>query len=130
MRSDKNLDKRAKEFIWNAMEDHGEITVDEVVEIMRPHFMFDVDSAREAAIRSRARSMLASFHDHKGVRTCYSDNKGLFINIDTTNNLPSLLKVKVQLENKYVGLNNALKKVRKREQILKGQISLYDVSGR
>jgi hypothetical protein len=125
----KNLDKRAKEVILAQMEELGEVTKEAVVELIRPHYIFDACVAREREIGKKANSLMAQFRDEHGARICYNyndDGQSKYINVDTTKNLRALNGVEKQLNNKFYGLNQAKKKVEHRQLELSGQMELFD----
>ena len=127
-----SLHKRAKEVILNQMEDMGEISTEEVMDLIRPHFLFDVTIAREQTIRRKANSIMRQFRDENGNRTCfnYKDEEGtsLYANVDTTKNLDALIGIEEQLNKKFYGLNAAKRKVNKRRKEIMGQITLQEVA--
>lgn len=121
-----SLSKRAKEFILTQMEELGEATIEDVMDLVRPHYIFDSLAARERAIHRRAHGILAQFRDEEGVRTCfnYKDGEGRskYIDVDTTYDSIALEGVNTQLTQKLVGLIKAKYKVRARELKLSRQI--------
>jgi len=126
----KALDKRAKAVIMMLMEDLGELTTEAVMDLIRPHYMFDPRVAREREIRRKAHRIMAQFKDEKGTRTCYNftDTTGLskYINVDKTSDVDALKSVDAQLRNKYLGLRQGRKKVTARLLELAGQIAIFD----
>ena len=128
----KALDKRAREVILAKMEDLGEMTTEAVMELVRPHYIFDSLAAKERELRRKAHRLMAQFRDDKGVRTCYScmDNgQSKYVNVDKTSNVAALNSVNIQLRNKYIGLRRARKKVNRRLLELAGQMELFGENG-
>lgn len=125
--TNRQLDKRAKEVIMQQMAELGEITTEAVMDLIRPHFMFDFQSAKEQAIRRKSNSLMAQFKDENGIRTCYSNGESKYINIDTTNDWKALNKVERQINNKYYGLNSAKKKIQNRKRQLSGQVDIFGI---
>ena len=68
----KYLTPEAKEYIENQILSCGEITTDEVMDIVRPHFMFDMLSAKEQQIRRVAHRIMSSMRSTDHSRTCLS----------------------------------------------------------
>lgn len=126
-----SLDKRAKEVILNQMEQLGEITTEEVMSLIRPHFMFDVAIAKEQSLRRKANNIMRQFKDSKGQRTCYNykDSTGtsVYANIDITKDLEALNKIEEQLNKKFYGLNASKRKISRRRMEILGQMSLEEV---
>lgn len=126
------LEKKAREKILEQMEElDGQITTDDVVELLRPHYIFNIRKLREQALRRTANNLMATYRDSKGVRTCFSckDDEGnsRYLNIETTTDLKALKDIEVQLNKKYKGLDISKKKVQKRRQELSGQVSFKEI---
>ena len=122
----KYLTPEAKKYIENQIYSRGEITTEEVMDIVRPHFMFDMLSAREQQIRRVAHRIMSAVRADDGTRTCFAVNKGgesTYVNVENTTSIEDLDKVKAQLGNKYDGLNRSLKKVNERFREIEGQTS-------
>ena len=128
----KALDKRARDMILKLMEELGELTTEAVMDLIRPHYMFDPFESREREIRRKAHRVMSQFRDDKGDRTCYNctDNgQSKYINVDTTSNVDALKSVNTQLRNKYLGLRKGRKKVTSRLLELAGQTKLFEGEG-
>jgi hypothetical protein len=125
----KALDKRAVEVILGLMEEMDEITTEAVMDVVRPHYMFDPRAAREREIRRKANRLMAKFRDDQGVRTCfsYTDNTGQskYVNIEKTKDIEAVIAVNEQINNKFYGLSNAKRKVNARLLELAGQMKLF-----
>ena len=124
----KALNKKAREVILSRMEELGELTTEAVMDLIRPHFMFDPFESREREIRRKAHRVMAQFKDYKGDRTCYNCTDHFFfkyVNVDTTSNVEALKSVGAQLRNKYLGLRKGRKKVTSRLLELAGQGSMF-----
>jgi len=89
-------------------------TIDDIVEIIRPHYIFTKAELVERELTKKARYIMRSFKDEKGVRTYFSDDTGVYINVETTNDLDDLYNINEQLNRKYNGLSSAIKKVTNR----------------
>jgi len=124
----KALNKKAREVILSRMEELGELTTEAVMDLIRPHFMFDPFESREREIRRKAHRVMAQFKDDKGDRTCYNctdQGESKYVNVDTTSNVEALKSVGAQLRNKYLGLRKGRKKVTSRLLELAGQGSMF-----
>jgi hypothetical protein len=126
-----SLTKQAKEAIFAQMEDRGEITAEEVKDLIRPYYIFDPHRAREREIGKKANQLMAQFRDERGIRTCYNykdvDGQSVYVNVDETKDLNALKNVKKQLNSKYDGLNKAKQKVTRRQRELVNQLSLFNL---
>ncbi len=126
----KYLTPEAKKYIEDQIHDLGEITTEEVMELVRPHFVFDPQSAREQQLRKIAHRIMYGMRDEKQIRTCFAVKKSgesVYVNIDKSTNLDDLTKVRKQLGNKFDGLNRSLKKVKARTREVQGQMSILDI---
>jgi hypothetical protein len=125
-----SLEKKARESILQQMDELGEITTDAVMELIRPHYIFDIKKLRNQALRRTANNLMRKYKDDKGIRTCfnYKDNGiSKYVNVDKTKDLKALENIEIQLNKKYKGLNVSKKKVTLRKQILSGQLSIKDI---
>lgn len=125
------LDKRIKEKINEIMDNRPNITVDELMEIVKEYAPKpDIEKLIKQEYRRMAQRIIASYRDEKGVRECFSvksDTGNLYVNISNTKDKEYLKKVRQQLSKKYRGLNNSLRKIDIREQILDGQITMEEL---
>lgn len=124
----KALDKKAKVAILDQMESLGEVTTENGIELIRPHYIFDSLAARERELRRKAHHIMAQFRDDQGIRSCYNfmDNgQSKYVNVDKTDNVVALNGVDAQLRNKYIGLREARKKINARLLELAGQLAMF-----
>lgn len=123
------LDKRATVIILELMEELSEVTTEAVMDLIRPHFMFDPRAARERELRRKTHRIMAKFKDDKGVRTCFSYTDALgqskYVNIDKTFDINALYGVDQQLSQKVSGLKKSGMKSSRRILELSGQMGLF-----
>jgi hypothetical protein len=115
----KNRKTTIKEIVKSNIDRMGNLTVDELIELLRPHYIFDKNKLVELELRRKVYGIMGSFKDENGARIYYSDNAGNYIDVKNTRDLDDLGKVKKQLFGKYSGLLTALKKVRKYMQTIR-----------
>lgn len=126
----KYLDKRAKEIIRDKMRDAGEMSVEEIMDLIRPHFLWDGQAARERDIRRQANVMVRSLKDEQNVRSCFKlDGTDLYVNIDRCDELPKVRAISNQLHKKIQGMQASHRKTEIRQQELEGQTSMFANSG-
>lgn len=95
----KYLDKRAKEVILNRMRDQGEMTVAEIMDLIRPHYFFDALEAREQGIRRQANRLIKSLRDESGIRTCFAvKSEDVYVNIERCDNAVRISQVEEHLQ--------------------------------
>ena len=125
-----SLDKKAKEIIVRQIEELGEITIENAIELVAPHFSFDSDKSRKSAIRRKTISLIAQLRDEKGVRKCFviKDTKGISkaINIEKSNSLTELGLVESAFTKVMSGYHSSVVKIKNRKSILEGQTSIFD----
>lgn len=122
------ISKEAREYIQRQLQEYGEIPTDEIMDMIRPHYVFDPVQAKEQQIRRAAQGLMARQKDSDGVRTCFAvrmSGKSIYVNVDRTKRKAHLDAVEQQLKRKYEGLNASMRKVRLRRSQLDGQISLF-----
>lgn len=129
MARSKVLTPEAKQFIEDQIHDYGEITTEEVMDLIRPHFVFDPENAREQQIRRTAHRIMSGIRSYDRTRTCFAikkEGESTYVNVENTQNIEDLDKVRAQLGYKFDGLNRSLKKVNERALCLQGQLSFFD----
>lgn len=120
------LSKEAKIFILKQIEeDAGEISIDDVMDLVRPHFIFDYQLSREQAIRRKAKNLIASIKDEQGIRRVFSKGNNVYVDVDTTKDEDALRYIEEELEKKYASLSASRKKVSNRRRVLEGQMQLF-----
>lgn len=126
----KYLTQEARQYIEDQIHDRGEITTEEVMDIIRPHFIFDMLSAKEQQIRRVAHRIMSGVRDENKTRICFAidkDGESVYVNVENSNSLEDLDKIRAQLGNKFDGLNKSLKKVNARTREVQGQMSMFDI---
>lgn len=114
-KNNKNDNARAKAIVAENLKRMGkQIYLSDIVEIIRPLYTFRKDYLVEKELKAKGRYIMSRFRDAKNVRTYFSDNTGVYINVENTTNLGDLDKVDAQLSVKYRGLTAAIAKVRGR----------------
>lgn len=125
-----SLERKAKETILRQIEDLGEITIENAIELVTPHFSFDADKSRKSAIRRRTISLIAQLRDEKGVRKCFviKDTEGISkaINIEKNNSLTELGLVESAFTRVMKGYYSSIAKVKNRKSIIEEQTSIFD----
>lgn len=127
----RTLEPKAKAVIVATIMENGEMETEEIMDLVRPHFQFDPETAKEQAIRRKAHQLAAQIRDEKGVRSvfaCKVDGVSMYVNIDESHNAKNLRGVDAQLRMKYEGLKASCHKASKRVMEVEGQMSL-DLTG-
>lgn len=125
-RKSKYLDQRARDYILGRLHDSGEMTREEIKDLIRPHFSFDAQAAKEQAIGRCANQLVSSLRDEQGVRTSFTlRNQDLVVNVEKSKNLRNIRAVKEQLRKQITGTVASFQKTAQRESELLGQTSLY-----
>lgn len=129
MPNGKYLDRRAKEVILNQMRERGEMTTAEIMDLIRPHYFFDAQEAREQGIRRQANRLVKSLRDENGVRTCFAlKGDDVYVNIERCSDRIRVGRVEDQLQAQIEGLRASRNKARRRRQELEGQLMLESIS--
>lgn len=125
----RSLDPKAKEYIVSQIREHGEVSTESVMELIRPHYQFDPLAAKEHLIRRTAHSVMRSIKDVDGTRTCFAckDNErnSLYVNIETSTDRKKLLEVEEQLKLKLSGLETSYQKTKTRRIEVDGQLTFF-----
>ena len=123
----KTLEKRARDVIVSTIMESGEMGIEEIMDLIRPHYLFDPSAAKEQAIRRKAHQLAAQIRDDKGIRmvfACKEGNTSKYVNTDTSENVDDLRGVEEQLNAKLIGLYASKSKVSARRTEVEGQIRL------
>jgi len=113
-----NINKNDTATIKSVVEENinrmEKIQISDVIEIIRPLYTFTPAELIERELKSKARYILKSFKDNDGVRIFFADSEGTYINVEKSEDVEDLNKVKRQLSIKHSGINFAMKKVKTR----------------
>lgn len=123
----KTLEKRARDTIVSIIMESGEMETEEIMDLIRPHFLFDPLVAREQAIRRKAHQLASQIRDEKGVRTVFACKEGgisKYVNIDASKNVDDLRGVEEQLNMKLIGLSVSKSKASARRTEVEGQMRM------
>lgn len=127
MASSRTISKRAKEIIYRIMDERGEMTREEIIGVIRPHFNYDVDSELELALGREANKIMAKAKDKEGIRkylNCRLDGVSLYIDIEKTTNVEALLVMENQNSKVITARSKSNQKIRNRRWEIEGQMSL------
>lgn len=123
----RTLETKAAEVIMQIISESGEMETEEIMDLIRPHYLFDPGVAKEQGIRRKANQLAARIRDEKGVRTTFACNVGgasKYVNVDSSNDPVALRGVEEQLNTKLLGLSYSFEKASKRRMEVEGQISM------
>lgn len=127
----KGLEKKARDRILNQIEDLNEVTKENVIELIRPHYSFDIKNLEEQELGRVANRLIAQHKDDKGIRSFFNckndDGSSNYVNVDKTKDLNALSKIDKLLTNKYKGLNESKKKINRRQKEISGQVSFKEL---
>ena len=120
----RKLTKEAREKITQIMRNRGEMTTEEAIDLITPHYIFEPQSAKESEVRRCVHQIMRGIKNERGQRACFNlkaDGESKYVNIETTVSVDSLDKVEAQLDQQYYGLNESKKRVSRRRDVIIGQ---------
>lgn len=123
----RTLEAKAAEMIMQKIYESGEMETEDIMDLIRPHFLFDPEAAKEQMVRKKAHQLASRIRDDKGMRTtfnCKVDGVSKYVNIDASNDPIALRGVEGQLNSKLLGLGYSMAKASKRRMEVEGQLSL------
>lgn len=127
----KGLDKKAREVILNKIGELDEVTKENVIDLIRAHYFFDIESLKEQELGRAANRLIAQHKDDNGIRSFFNckndDGSSNYVNVDKTKDLKALKNIDKLLTNKYKGINESKKKVNRRQKELSGQLEFKDI---
>lgn len=121
----RTLEAKAQEMILHKLSESGEMETGEIMDLIRPHFLFDPLTAKERQIRRKANQLAARIRDEKGIRSvfnCNVDGVSKYVNIDESQDVRALRGVETQLAEKLNGLEISRAKASKRREETEGQL--------
>lgn len=126
--------KEARKAIIKQIEELGEITIEEAIKLVEPHFIFDSDQAKRSAIRRTATSIIARVKDDKGIRKNFiikdKNDNSKAIDIEKARNVKELKIIRETLKRSRDTIDKSIKKINQRENVLAGQLSINDIKVR
>lgn len=126
MGKSKYLEPKAKEFVIDQIREHGEMDKEEIKDLIRPHFLFDYQQAKEQAINRYANQLISQIRDEAGVRTCFNIRGAeTVVHVETCRDLAKVQAVQEQLEKQIIGTMASYRKTSHRVKELQGQMSLF-----
>lgn len=123
----KTLETKARDMIVQKIRDSGEMETEEIMDLIRPHILFDPQVAKEQLIRRKANQLASQIRDESGIRTvfnCKIDGVSKYVNIDESKDVKALRSVEGQLAEKLNGLEISSAKASRRRMEVEGQMSL------
>lgn len=127
MARQRTLEPKAREMIYQKIRESGEVETEEIMDLIRPHYIFDPQIAKEQMIRRKASQMASQIRDENGARTvfnCKVDGISKYVNIDESKDVTSIRSVDRQLSEKLEGLKISSAKASRRRAEIEGQLSL------
>jgi hypothetical protein len=115
-RKRKNHSAVIKEIVEEILKRRERVELADIVDIIRPLYTFKKADLVEKELKSKARYIMRSIKDGKGIRTFFADEEGVYINVEKSTDLVDLSKVNRQINRKYSGIVAAMDKVRRRIQ--------------
>lgn len=127
MGKSKYLDPKARERINEVLDLGGEMSLDEMVELVMPHMMFDIDSMKLQTTKTVCRNIAANRKDWRGTRTTFAvkeDKKSVYVDVDRCDDVNKVRRVEEDLREKEQGIARSRIKARNRRLVLEGQITM------
>ena len=123
----RKLSKEVHDFVIQTVRANGHMPTGEIVELIRGHFDFDPEAARERELRGYAGRIFRSQRDVDGVRTMFLEKRNsMVVDVEHCNDLALVRAVSEQLRAQAIGITNSYNKAAKRMKTLEGQTSMFD----
>jgi len=122
-----SLLKEARQYIINRFEDSPKMSKEELVELIRPHYIPDYQKLVDQDLGRLANYIAARVRDEKGARQVFaieSEGKRAYVHVDKSNDLNDIKAVYKSLVKDRDGRDYSIRKVFKRGQEVAGQMSL------
>lgn len=125
----KNLTKEAWDKIIKRIREDGIMDTETAMELVRPHYIFDPNAAREQGIRRKAQQIMASIRDGDNVRSVFNcrdaAGRSIYVDIDASDDLNVIIRIFERISSDINGLRQNALKLRKRSEALFA--SYYDI---
>ena len=76
-----DIDKKIKEIVKSNLERMGSLSINEIIEIIRPYYEYDIHQLVEMEMRRAALRIVGCIRDTKDERIYYLDDNGNIKNI-------------------------------------------------
>ncbi len=122
-----SLLKEARKFIVGKFEDSPKMSKEELMDLIRPHYIADYRKLADQDIGRIANYIIARIRDENGVRQVFAvedQGKRAFVHVDKSSDLRDIKTVYSSLVKDRDGRERSIAKVRKRGQEVAGQQSL------
>lgn len=123
------LEPEARKRINEILDLRGEMSMDEMVELVMPHMIFDIDNMKLQTTKNVCRGIVASRKDSHGIRTTFAikqSKNSLYVDIDNCKNVSSVRQIEELLKEKEEGIAKSRIKAKNRRLVLEGQISMEE----
>ena len=123
----RKMSKEARDMVLKRIEEEGFVSTDEIVNFIRPFYLFDYEAAHERELRRYVGQLVRVRRDTQGVRTTFLEKThSEIVDIDTCIDAVKVELVSDQLKIQSQGIWKSYKKAARRGLDLKGQVSLFD----
>jgi hypothetical protein len=127
-----SISRKARKVIKEQFSDLPRKIKDDLIEMIRPHYVADYTKLVEQDLNRIANNIAASVRDENGARCIFSiesEGKNVLVNVDKSEDIQDLRSVYKDLINGRDSRECSIRKVFKRGQEVAGQQSLqFDVS--
>lgn len=121
------LSDDALDFIKHNIRVKGVMNVEEVENMIRPHYIPDHWLLVDRDIHTRATNILRRIRDEDGTRTCFAvKSDGTYVNVEKCEDADKLREVDEMLAKQAAGIQKSRNKTLKRRQELEGQLSMEE----
>ena len=124
------LEKKAREQIYEQLKENPKMTKKELKEIIRQHYIKDVDKLVDQDLGRLANALMAKYRDENNIRKIFAynnDKETTYINVEKSDEKEILEIIKENMEKKRNGLNHSIAKITSRLKVLENQISIDEL---
>lgn len=120
MGRNKYLEPKARERINEILDLRGEMSMEEMVELVMPHMIFDINAMKLQTTKAVCRNIVAARKDTHGVRTTFAvkqSRNSTYVDIDHCKNASSVRRIEEQPKEKEDGIARSRIKARNRRYV-------------
>lgn len=125
MGRNKYIDKENRRIVLDKMRDEGIMSTEDIMNLIRPCFMWNADEARERDLKRQVNNLVRTLKDERNIRSCFKlDEDDTYVNVDVCQDAKKVGAIENQLYEKYQGLQVSHDKVQDRRKQIEGQANL------
>jgi hypothetical protein len=111
------LDRKTTELVYEIMDEQGEMTKEELAELIDPLCNYDDNHLRQKELGRKINQIMRRRRDLKGVRTVFAvTSQDKYIDVEQDQAVADLTEVQISLKKQIAGLSASYQKVQNEKE--------------